>query len=164
MKRQSDDRYEWFFRTEYATVLRTAFLIVGDDETARDIAQDAFIQLLRKWKTVSRYDCPEAWVRRVAIRMAVRAVKRRRLHERVVGQITPDHKEDRWPDPDLRRAVASLPAAQRAAIVLFYFEDQPASEIAHLMDCSQSTVKVHLHKARKRLEKLLEEGVRVDAP
>jgi RNA polymerase sigma factor (sigma-70 family) len=44
---------------------------------------------------------------------------------------------------------------QRAAVVLFYFEDRPVSEVAEILDCSTSTAKVHLHKARKKLAELL---------
>jgi RNA polymerase sigma-70 factor (ECF subfamily) len=46
---------------------------------------------------------------------------------------------------------------QRAAIVLFYFEDRPVSEIAEILDCAPSTAKVHLHRARKTLAERLGE-------
>jgi RNA polymerase sigma-70 factor, ECF subfamily len=53
---------------------------------------------------------------------------------------------------------------QRAAVVLFYFEDLPLSEIASILRCSEATVRVHLHRARKRLAELLGEEVIEDVP
>ena len=71
-----DDEYAIFFENEYRSVVRTAFLIVRNLQRAEDVAQDAFVQLYQHWGKVSRYERPEAWVRRVAIRLAVREVKR----------------------------------------------------------------------------------------
>ncbi|MFN2595257.1 MAG: RNA polymerase sigma factor, partial [Actinomycetota bacterium] len=65
-------------------------------------------------------------------------------------------------DIDLMRAIAKLPAAQRAAVVLFYYEDQPTAEVAAILGCSEATARVHLHKARKRLAGLLDRSV-IDA-
>jgi RNA polymerase sigma-70 factor (ECF subfamily) len=63
------------------------------------------------------------------------------------------------PDVDLMRAVAQLPAQQRAAVVLFYFEDRPVAEIVDLLGCTESAAKVWLHRARRRLAELLQEEV-----
>jgi RNA polymerase sigma-70 factor (ECF subfamily) len=67
------------------------------------------------------------------------------------------------PDVDLARAVQRLPAMQRAAVVLFYFEDRPVAEIADILDISDGSVKVHLYRARQRLAALLEGEVGRDA-
>jgi RNA polymerase sigma-70 factor (ECF subfamily) len=56
-------------------------------------------------------------------------------------------------------ALARLPGKQRAAAVLFYFEDRPVDEIGQILDCSTSTAGVHLHRARIRLGELLSEEV-----
>jgi RNA polymerase sigma-70 factor (ECF subfamily) len=53
-------------------------LILHDRQRAEDITQDAFIQLYSHWR-VSRYERPGAWVRRVAIRLAVRHQNRERI-------------------------------------------------------------------------------------
>jgi RNA polymerase sigma-70 factor (ECF subfamily) len=59
---------------------------------------------------------------------------------------------------DLVRAVASLAPQQRAAVALYYLEDLPVEEVAHLLGVSASTVKQHLHRARARLATLLSEA------
>ena len=158
MSRDSQDRYEWFFKAEYPQVVRSAYLVMFDADAARDVAQEAFVQALRHWPRISRYDKPEAWVRRVAIRLAVKAAKKQNrlspLDEAPDSSVTPIVN-----DPDLARSVASLPGNQRASVVLFYFEDRPVSEISDILQCSEATVKVHLHRARKKLAQYLGEEV-----
>src|ERR671910_2907858 len=154
-RREDDAAYDWFFRTEYPAVVKTAYLITHDREAARDVTQEAFIQLLRHWRKVSRYERPDAWVRRVAIRIAVRQTRRLRLERSVDTE--PVAAPGVPSDPDLMREIRALPAMQRAAVVLFYFEDRPVSEIADILDCAPATAKVHLHRGRKNLAERLGE-------
>lgn len=160
---QGDElEYAWFFRAEYASVLRTVYLILGDRGRAEDVAQEAFVQLLSHWKKVSRYERPDAWVRRVAIRLAVRTLRRDRLRGALERE-TVRHDVIRPPDVDLADALRQLPVKQRACVLLFYFEDRPIAEIVHILGISEGAVKVHLHRARQRLATLLGEEVDEDA-
>ena len=151
------EAYRWFFRSEYSAVVRTAYLVAGDRGAAEDAAQEAFIQLLRHWRKVSRYEQPDAWVRRVALRIAIRRAKRDRKRAEVEEIQAPSGAGDTGVERDLTEPVRSLPAQQRAAVVLFYYEDRPVSEIAVILGCSESTAKVHLHRARRSLARLLGE-------
>jgi RNA polymerase sigma-70 factor (ECF subfamily) len=161
-----DDEYAWFFRAEFPAVVRTAYLIVRDRGRAEEIAQDAFMRLHVHWRKVSRYERPDAWVRRVAIRLAARAARRERVRpslERVAAP--PNEAGETAPDLDLMRAVAELPFRQRVAIVLFYLEDRPLPELAHVLDCSDGAAKILLHRARVTLAARLGEEVDdVDRP
>ena len=84
---ERDEGFTTFFRSEYPSLVRSLFLVVHDRELARDIAQDAFIQLFARWRRISQYDRPEAWVRRVGIRMAVRAAARERVRPRLEREL-----------------------------------------------------------------------------
>ena len=153
---EPDAEFAWLFRTEYEAVVRTVYLILHDRERARDITQDAFIELLTRWKKISRYERPDAWVRRVAIRMAVRHLNRERRRPWVERELDPSTLP-RPADIDLMRAIRQLPIVQRAAVVLFYFEDRPVAEVANILDLTAGAAKVALHRARKRLAELLGE-------
>ncbi len=156
---ERDADFTWFFRSQYPLVARTVFLVLRDAERSDDIAQDAFLALFARWKRISRYERPELWVRRVAIRMAVRASGRERSRaqrERDAVTAIPQAGVGSA-DPDLLRAMLSLPRAQRVAIVLFYFEDRPAAEIGTILGCAESTARVHLSRARRRLAELLDD-------
>lgn len=158
MDKNRDAEFAMFFRTEYPGVVRTAYLVLHDQEAANDVAQDAFAKTLSHWGRVSRYDRPDAWVRKVAIRDAIKLARKRRLHVAPSPRTEPT-TEQAPVDLDLMRAIKGLPAAQRAAVVLFYFEDRPVAQVAEIMDCSPSTAKVHLHRARKHLSEQLGEAV-----
>ena len=149
-----EDEYAAFYLAEFPQVVRTSYLIVHDRQGAEDVAQEAFIQLLAHWAKVSKYERPEAWVRRVAIRIAARSARREQRRPTVEhGSVsTPDFAPQ---DLDLLMAIKRLPARQRAAVALFYFEDLPLSEVADILGCSHATAKVHVFKARSRLAELL---------
>ena len=151
-----EEEFAGFYRAEYPEVVRTAFLLTQDRATAEDVAQDSFAQLYAHWKKVSNYDRPDAWVRRVAIRLCGKHMRKR---GRALAALERREKaeEQHLSDLDLARALRSLPGSQRAAVVIFYFEDRPITEVAEILGCSTSTAKVHLHRARKKLAERLGE-------
>lgn len=157
----ADAEYDLLFSVEYPAVMRTVYLMLHDLDRAEDVTQEAFVQLLKHWRKVSKYDRPGAWVRRVAIRLAAQTIKRDRLRSILERQVEPP-PEPRPADVDVQRAISALPGMQRAAVVLFYFEDRPLAEIADILGCSGSTARVHLHRARKHLADVLGEEVRED--
>ena len=148
--------YSAFFLREFGPVVRTVTLMLRDEARAEEIAQDAFVQLYLNWAKISRYERPDAWVRRVAIRLAVRAIRRERLWALVRGSLVRDD-DSRQSPLDVPGAVRRLPAKQRVAIVLHYYEDRPVADIATILGCAQATARVHLHRGRKRLAELLGE-------
>ena len=148
--------YTAFFLREFAPVVRTVTLMLRDAARAEEIAQDAFVQLYLGWAKISRYERPDAWVRRVAIRLAMRVIRRERLWALVRGSLV---RDDASPQSqlDVPGAVRRLPTNQRVAIVLHYYEDRPVAEIATILGCAEATARVHLHRGRKRLAELLGE-------
>lgn len=148
--------FDSLFAAEYAAVLRTVSLICQDAHQAQDITQDAFVELLRHWNKVSRYDRPGAWVRRVAIRRLFKTVRSEARRRKAESAFEPPTTMEPT-DLDVLRAVRELPVRQRTAVVLYYYEDRPMEEVAELLDCSASTAAVHVHRARARLGGLLQE-------
>lgn len=158
MHSEFDAEFDWWYRSAYPKVARVVFLIVHDRGRAEDIAQDAFVQMLRHWATVRGYEQPDAWVRRVAIRIAVRQSTRERRRSGLERQALPAQPEERIPHPELTRAMRELSPMQRSAVVLYYWADEPVQEIARTLGVSESTIKQHLMRARSRLGVLLKDG------
>lgn len=154
MTQPSSTGFSDFFHAEFEPVVRTAYLVLHDQQAAEDVAQDAFSQLYRNWTKVSGYDNPRAWVRRVTIRMAVRLARREETR-RVLSRRQSLHSAPVDRDLDLAAALRTLPPQQRAAVALHYYEDRPADEVGKLLGCSASTVRSHLARARARLAELL---------
>jgi DNA-directed RNA polymerase specialized sigma24 family protein len=75
----NEAEFSWFFHEEFAAVVRTAYFVLHDRIPAEDVAQEAFTQLFVNWAKISQYERPDAWVRRVAVRLAVRYARRERM-------------------------------------------------------------------------------------
>ena len=153
-----DAGYTAFFRDQFPRVVRTVYLILRDQARAEDVAQDAFVQLYREWDRIASYERPDAWVRRIAIRLAMRGRRRDQLWSAIRDRMAPAPVPA--PDAthlDVAQALRYLTRSQRAAIALFYYEDRPVAEIAHLLGCTESTARVHLFHGRKRLATILGE-------
>jgi RNA polymerase sigma-70 factor (ECF subfamily) len=142
--------FEEAFRSDYAPIVRVVAPIVGSLEDAESVTQEAFVKAYTRWRRVGSYDRPGAWIRRVAIRDAVRFAHR---HSRVIDAVPriEDASDRTATNLDLDAALAQLPARQRAAVVLHYLADWPTAEVADALGCSESTVRVHLHRGRAAL-------------
>lgn len=163
----ADEEFRWLFINDYPSVVRTTYLVLHDHARAEEIAQDAFVQLLRHWTKVCQYESPSAWLRRVAIRLAVKEAKR---DQRRLVLARREHESPHPPTPsgvpevdeELIAAIRTLSAQQRSVLVLFYYEDRPMDQIADILGCTPATGWVHLHRARKRLGALLDTEVHSD--
>lgn len=153
--------FDAFFLHEFPRVARTVHHIVGDRARAKELTQDAFLEVLRHWRTVSDYDRPDLWLRRVAIRKAQRERHRgwRRQELEVLAAPRTTVDAPPTPAPEVLAAVRRLAPGQRAVVVLFYFEDRPMSEIADILDIKESTGWSQLHTARKHLAAALDQEV-----
>lgn len=158
---REDETFQALFTSTYPRLVRTVELVVGQRAVAEEIAQDAFVQLLLKWRKVRSYDRPDLWLRRVAVRDAVR--ERRRTWRRLELERAPGddlvQAPDGGNDPEVLTAIATLGPKQRAIVALFYYLDRPMTEIAEILGCSESTGWSQLHHARRRLAELLHEEV-----
>jgi RNA polymerase sigma-70 factor, ECF subfamily len=149
-------------------------VLTGDQHEAQDVAQEAFARALGRWQRLRKYDLPEAWVRKVALRLAVDASRRSRrqrlLSARLAGAgagastgATPEDvlAGGRFEFSGIATALTGLPLAQREVIVLHYLADLPVEQIARDCGVPLSTVKSRLVAGRRRLEAALKDPVEV---
>lgn len=154
--------FDEFYNRELPAMIGLARSICGDRQLAEDLAQEAMTKAHREWSTIRSYERPGAWLRRVTINLAL---SRRRRIVRELAALTriasePPAATNPGADRDsaVWGAVRKLPPKQRAAVALFYQEDQSTTAIAEILGCSVSTATSHLNLARKRLAKLLTES------
>lgn len=153
-----DRDYDEFYRRELQPMVALAAAITGSTVAAEDLAQEAMVRAYRSWDKISTYDKPGAWVRRVTVNLALSTRKRAgaelraRLRVSKPPQLQPHHSDH----DHVWAAVAQLPGQQRAAVALYYLEDRSVSDIAEVLECSESTARVHLHRGRTTLARLLE--------
>jgi RNA polymerase sigma-70 factor (ECF subfamily) len=151
-----------FYRREYSSVVALAFALCGRGGVAEEVAQEAFLKTYQRWAQVAQYDRPDAFVRRVVANMAVSLARRRSAEGRALVGLAVGSRssiDDLEPvDAAFWQQVRGLPRRQAQCVALFYLEDRSAEEIAEILHCSVSTVRVHLHRGRTTLEDQLREG------
>ena len=138
-----------------------AYALSGSRSSSEDLAQEAFIAAHRNWDRIGAYDKPEAWVRRIVSNLSVSRFRRRVSETKALTRLAgfgtatsvlpelPSEADSFW------SAVRKLPKRQAQTIALYYLEDRSVADIAEILECSPSTVKVQLHKGRRQLARRL---------
>jgi len=120
------------YRARFSDLAGQLYAFTGDAGDAHDLVQEAFARAWQRWRTVSGYDDPGGWVRRVAWNLAINRHRRLARFRRWARRVPP-------PEPVigagpervvLVAALRKLPAAQRRALVLHYLADLSIADIA----------------------------------
>jgi RNA polymerase sigma-70 factor (sigma-E family) len=156
------DEFETYVRSHGSRLRRTAFLLTGDRHLAEDLVQASLAKASVRWGRIVAVGEPTPYVRQVMVHEAI-AWRRRRSHGEVPVPSVPEVAHDRSPDLSvdrrerLRQALARVPARQRVAVVLRFYEDLSEAATARAMGCSVGTVKSQTAKGLMRLRELLGE-------
>ena len=134
-------------------------LLLKDAHLAQDVTQETFIRAWRKGKL--REETEKAWLTRVAVNLC-RDEYRSRWFRHVDRRITPEElpipADAPTEDSDLLERVHRLPAREREAIVMYYWNDMSPEEMAKALNIDRATVFRRLQRGRKRLRIELEGG------
>jgi RNA polymerase sigma-70 factor (ECF subfamily) len=122
--------------------------VTGSVEGARDVVQEAFAQALRDQDGFRGEGSLEAWVWRIAFRVAVGSKGSREL---AVGELPEVAFVDEGRDTALAAAVRQLPPQRRMAIFLRYFADLSYAEIGEVLGIAEGTVAATLSQAHTQL-------------
>jgi RNA polymerase sigma-70 factor (sigma-E family) len=143
-----DDRdrgFAEYFSARSDAMRGTAFLLCGDWHRAEDLVQNAFVKLYRAWNRIGGHHALDAYTRQILVRTFLDENRRGFFHRERVTDDPADvaapqrgSAEDRL---DLLSALREVPARQRAALVLRYWEDLSIEDTARAMRCSTGTVK-----------------------
>jgi RNA polymerase sigma-70 factor (ECF subfamily) len=153
-------------------IFRFAYRLLGSVEAAEDVAHDCFLSLI---KEPGRFDATRASLRTYLYAAARnQATKRYQSLGRETGiEELPDElsgSDRQGPmalvlneelGAEIERAIASLPLAQREALVLFEYEDLSLAEIAAIVGADSNTVKVRVFRAREKLRARLDRYFRI---
>jgi RNA polymerase sigma factor (sigma-70 family) len=141
---------EAVYRSSWLALTRLAYLLVGDRSEAEDIVQSVFTTAVTRWEVI---DEPAAYLRRAVVNRANDAHRRTFRRAAVAvgapGSIDEPEVDEMW------RLVRALPAPQRAAVVLRFYEDLALADIASLLGRPASTVRSDLRRALTTLKRLM---------
>ena len=153
------ESFDVFVVTHGKTLVRCAYLIVGDVGAAQDVVQIALVKVARQWETVVDNGHPLPYVRAAVVHAAI-SWRRRKWHGEVPNGVLPDRPGvDTMSTVDnrdrLRRALAVLPRRQRAVVVLRHYLDLDEAATAAALGCSIGTVKSQTAKGLARLRAVM---------
>ena len=161
MRQRDEDAFRDFVVGRSPTYLRIAYLLTGDWGHAEDLLQTSLAKVYRAWGRLRDHENLDAYVRRVMVNTQTTWWRRAWKAEQPSGSL-PD-----WPGPDavdasddrdrLRRALLTLPARQRAVVVLRHYEDLGEAEVARILGCSIGTVKSQCARGLAKLRDALDD-------
>lgn len=151
-----------------------AYGMVGNLEDAKDILQEAFIKVYTQIKSFRGQSCFSTWFYRIVVNSSIDFLRRKKRGERIFVRelMDGDSKPQELQAPDLRyepakvvinaelsgrldECVEALPEKQKACFILKHREGLTSSQIAEVLNCRLSTVKVHLFRATRTLQNKL---------
>ena len=156
MSALEDDVFRAFVAARQHALLRTAFLLTGDQGMAEDLVQTALEKTVRRWSAGGEPTSLESYVRRVMYREQVSRWRRRRVVEVPAAELPEWRLHFRGGDAVedhlvLQQALQQIGRRQRAVLVLRYFEDLSEQQVADVLGISLGTVKSQAHRGLVRL-------------
>lgn len=144
-------QFEVLYQDLWPGTVRLAHLLTGSQAIGEEIAQDAFLELLRRLPDIRE---PKAYLRQSVVNRSS-SLHRRTACER---DYTARLRDVSLPPPEVDetwQVLCSLPERQRAVLVLRYYEDLSEAEIARVLDCRPGTVKSTAARALASLKEKL---------
>jgi RNA polymerase sigma-70 factor (sigma-E family) len=170
------DSFEQFVEGSSSRLLTLAMLLTGHNRAdAEDLLQTVLERAYRRWRRICRAGDPAPYVRRMLVNAS--ADRMRLLRRRPERPLATQHSNVGLPGPAqtaasdqaaeiankdlLWRALAQLPAGQRAVLVLRYYEDLSEAQTAAVLGCSIGSVKTQASRALSKMRGIVgpQEGV-----
>ena len=159
--------FEDLVRLTHRRVYTLAYRLVKDRNDAEDVAQEAYLRIFRGLAGFREEAAFETWMHRIVANCAMTHLRKRGRF----GDLLRDEDGPDLPQPDraqqlavdrdeLTRGLAALPEGQRVTLLLKDVYGLSVREIATELGIEEGAVKVRVHRARRRLKDLLEEGER----
>jgi len=127
--------------------IRLAYLLTGDRAQAEDLAHEAFVRCVGRFQHLRAHSAFDAYLRRAIVNLHTSGLRRRRTEREWIRREGPRAaaavatQRDVGEREDLWRALSTLPARQRAALVLRYYEDLSERDAAEALGCSLAALK-----------------------
>lgn len=143
----ADGRIADLYRRHAPAAIGFAYLLTGNKQQAEDLVQDAFVKVAGRFRHIRLQEAFESYLRKTIVNLHTSALRRRKLERAYVQREGRLPVTDAAPMPDLdtrdemRRALQMLPARQRAAIVLRYYEDLSERTVAETLGCSDAAAR-----------------------
>jgi RNA polymerase sigma-70 factor (ECF subfamily) len=150
---------EELFSSSYPRLAGWIRRLVDDDETAHEIASEAFTRLLARWSSLEN---PQSYLYMIATNLIRDHWRRTERERRAIRTVTASFAEDPVSHPaedvDVRNLIQDLPQRMRNAFLLHYYAGFGVREVAALLGRPEGTIKADLFQARNRLKATMGES------
>jgi DNA-directed RNA polymerase specialized sigma24 family protein len=152
--RGPEDGFSAFYRDAWPGVARALSVALGDRDLAVEATDEAMARAYPRWRKLSCYDNPGAWVYRVGLNWALSY--RRRLARRPPPEGRSDAELPPVVDPAVHAALMDLPVGQRSVVVCRLLLDWSVDDTALALGVRPGTVQSRLHRALRSLHAALD--------
>lgn len=150
---------EQLFIANYPKLAGWVRRLVDDDETAHEIASEAFVRLLSRWTSPDKLDNPQSYLYMIATNLVRDHWRKTERERRAMRSVTAGAEQEPYSDPaqdvDVRELIQQLPARLRDPFLLHYYAGFGIREIAVLLKRPDGTIKADLYHARTRLKEAI---------
>ncbi len=159
--------YDWLIAPVESRMMRTIWRVVRHDQLAEDTLQDALAIIWRKRNRIHRHPNPQALILKICLNCAYDSLRKRARQRRQkdlsnLASYESQSRTNASLELEQKQAVAKvlnaigrLPRSQALAVLMRIVQDQPYEAIAQTMGCSETTVRIHVSRGRKRLRQWL---------
>ncbi|MEE9501585.1 MAG: RNA polymerase sigma factor [Candidatus Aminicenantaceae bacterium] len=159
--------YDWLIAPVESRMMRTIWRVVRHDQLAEDTLQDALAIIWRKRNRIHRHPNPQALILKICLNCAYDSLRKRARQRRQkdlsnLASYESQSRTNASLELEKKQAVAKvlnaigrLPRSQALAVLMRIVQDQPYEAIAQTMGCSETTVRIHVSRGRKRLRQWL---------
>jgi RNA polymerase sigma-70 factor (sigma-E family) len=157
----SDAEFTELVHVSWASLYRTAYLMLGDRGEAEDLVQTALAKTYASWSRVRTVEAAPGYARAVLVNTAASWFRKKSWRNERPTERLPDlgHESDPSDRPALIQALGALPPRQRAVVVLRYYEDLSVAETAAALGVTEGTVKSQTSAGLTKLRHQLGEAV-----
>lgn len=148
-------------------MLNTAYRIVGDEDDAKDVVQEAFIKAFEKLAEFQGTATFGSWLKRIVVNQGLNHLRKKaplNPLEEIHQELADDDESQNWEEligqvDRLKSAIKLLPEGYKVIFSLYMIEGYEHQEIAEILGISLSTSKSQLLRAKQKLKEiLLKEG------
>jgi RNA polymerase sigma-70 factor (ECF subfamily) len=152
---------EQLFTANYPKLAGWVRRLVDDEDTAHEIASEAFVRLLSKWTSPDKLENPQSYLFMIATNLVRDHWRKTERERRAIRNVTagsdPEPSTNPAQDVDVRELIEGLPPKLRDPFLLHYYAGFGVKEIAALVKRPEGTVKADLYHARAKLKEALAE-------
>lgn len=157
----TDEEFAELVHACWASLYRTAYLMLGDAAEAEDLVQTALAKTYANWRRVRSVDAAPGYARTTLVNTAASWFRKKGWRNERPTEVLPEagHETDLTDRRTVIDALSTLPPRQRAVVALRYYEDLSVAQVAHALGITEGTVKSQTSEALAKLRTVLGDSV-----